>query len=95
MPFNLYFVGWLQVYDLKQPWHHALVKSPLSINVELTAGIFLRYFIISQKATGDALLEKVSAEISQISQENTCARVSFLIKLQLYQKRDSGAGIFL
>ena len=38
-------------------------------------------------------------EISQNSQENPCARVSFLIKLQasglqLYYKRDSGTGIF-
>ena len=39
-------------------------------------------------------------EISQSSQENTCARASFLIKmqawdLQLYLKRDSGTGAFL
>ena len=39
-------------------------------------------------------------EISQNSQENTCARVSILLKLQawclqLYEKRDSGTGIFL
>ena len=37
---------------------------------------------------------------SQDSQENTCARASFLIKvqargLQLYQKRGSGTGGFL
>ena len=43
---------------------------------------------------------EVFSEISQHSQENTCARVSFLIKLQawglqLYQKRDSGTGVFL
>ena len=29
-------------------------------------------------------IKKVPLEISQNSQENTCARVSFLIKLQLY-----------
>ena len=42
--------------------------------------------------------KKVFLEISQNSKENTCARVSFLIKLQalqLYQKRDSGTGVFL
>ena len=33
-------------------------------------------------------------KISQNSHENTYARVSFLIKLQLYQKRDSGMGVF-
>ena len=39
-------------------------------------------------------LKNLFLEISQNSQENTCARVSFLIKLQarlqLYKKRDSG-----
>ena len=33
-------------------------------------------------ATGGVLLEKVFLEISQNSQENTCGKVSFLIKLQ-------------
>ena len=33
-------------------------------------------------ATRDVLSEKVFLEISQNSQENICARVSFLIKLQ-------------
>ena len=35
-----------------------------------------------EAAMGDVLREKVFLEISQNSQENTCARVSFLIKLQ-------------
>ena len=35
-------------------------------------------------------------KISQNSQENTCAGVSFLIKLQARsEKRDSGTGVFL
>ena len=45
-------------------------------------------------------VEKVFLEISPNSQENTCARDSFLIKLQaqglqLYLKRISGTGLFL
>ena len=45
-------------------------------------------------------VKKVFLEISQNSQENTCAWVSFLIKLQVsalqvYQKRGSGTGTFL
>ena len=45
-------------------------------------------------------MKKVILEISQNSQENTRARVSFLIKLQasvlqLYLKRGSGTGVFL
>ena len=44
-------------------------------------------------------VKKVFLEILQNSQENTCVRVSFLIKFlagqRLYLKRKSGAGIFL
>ena len=40
------------------------------------------YFGVSEAATRGVLLKKVFLEISQDSQENTCARVSFLIKLQ-------------
>ena len=36
----------------------------------------------SEAATGDVLLKSVFLEILQNSQENTCARVSFLLKLQ-------------
>ena len=36
---------------------------------------------ISEAATEDALQKKVFLKLSQNSQENTCARVSFLIKL--------------
>ena len=45
-------------------------------------------------------VKKVFLEISQNSQKKTCARGSFLIKLQalgrqLYQKRDYDTGVFL
>ena len=39
-----------------------------------------------RSGTGGVLLKKVFLEISQNSQENTCARVSFLIKLQARPK---------
>ena len=39
----------------------------------------------TEAATGGALWKKVFLEISQNSQENTCARVSFLIKLLALQ----------
>ena len=47
----------------------------------------------SEAATRGVLFEKVFLEISQISQENTYARVSFLIKLQ--GSGDFGTGAFL
>ena len=45
-------------------------------------------------------VKKMFLEISQNSQENICARVSFVINLQasglqLYYKRDSGTDVFL
>ena len=45
-----------------------------------TEAVVLRYFV-----------KKVFLKISQNSQENTCARVSFLIKLQV---SNSGKGVF-
>ena len=56
----------------------------------------MMYFRSSRQ---NAFCKKVFLEISQNKQENTCARVSFLIKFQAlglhrYQKRDSGTGVF-
>ena len=55
---------------------------------------YLRYLSVWEAAIQRCSVKKVFLEISQNSQENTCARVSFLIKwqasdLQLYLKRDS------
>ena len=41
-----------------------------------------RLVAITEAATGLDLLKKVFLKISQNSQQNTCARVSLLIKLQ-------------
>ena len=54
--------------------------------------------IISEAATGGVPQEKAFLEISQNSQKNTCARVSFLIKLQAetcnFIKKESLAQVF-
>ena len=52
-----------------------------------------------EAANEGALQKKVLSEILQKSQESTCARVSFLIKLQVLvynfiKKIDSGTGFF-
>ena len=44
--------------------------------------VFDSKFQSSEAATRGALCKKVFLETSQNSQENTCVRVSFLIKLQ-------------
>ena len=44
---------------------------------------------VLEAATGGVLSKKVLLQILQNSQENTCARASFLIKLPA-SKRDSG-----
>ena len=58
------------------------------------------FWVDSEVVVQRCSVKKFFLKISQNSQENTCARVSILIKLQaqglqLYQKRDSGTGIFL
>ena len=64
--------------------------------------LFLLNSYCPEAATRGVLCKKLFLEISQNSQENTCARVSFLIKLQALGRRpamllkgDSGTGGFL
>ena len=52
-------------------------------------------YFMSQKQPQELFCKKLLLEMSQNPQENTCDRVSFLIRLQLYLKRDSGTGVFL
>ena len=47
-----------------------------------------------EAATGGVLWTKALLKISQNSQKNTCARVFFLIKLQIL-KRYSNIGVFI
>ena len=59
--------------------------------------IFLLFYRSSHRR---CFIKKVLLKTSLNSQENTCVRVSFLIKLrvsglQFYYKRDSGTGFFL
>ena len=56
--------------------------------------------LYTQKQPLEVFCKKVFFKISQNSQENTCAKVSFLIKLQAsalqpYKKRGSNTGVFL
>ena len=53
-----------------------------SVKKFLCIAIGFTIFHLSVAAPGGVLLEKVFLEISQNSQENTCGKVSFLIKLQ-------------
>ena len=52
---------------------------------------------ITESVTGGVLKEKVFFAVSQNSRENTCTRVSFLIKLlaSTPDKRDSGTVVFI
>ena len=53
----------------------------------------------TEAAAHKCSLEKVYFEISQNSQENTCARVSFLMKLQVkannFIKKETDTDVFL
>ena len=66
-----FFVVWLV--------HRKQIRTPYNILVQ--------YFFYSiEAAIRGVLCKKVFLKISQNSQENTCAKVSFLIKLQVWQK---------
>ena len=62
--------------------------------------IFWRLLLKQQDFNSEAVVQRCSAkkvflEISQNSQENTCARVSFLIKLQAnFIKKEALAKVF-
>ena len=60
---------------------------------------YSRYKKMSHKQSSGGAVKKVLLEISQNSQENTCVRDSFLIKLPVacnfIKKRISGTGVFL
>ena len=64
---------------------------------KLFALVILFWCHYTEAATGGVLLKMVFLEILQNWQENTHARISFLIKLQALgrKKRDSGTGVFL
>ena len=53
-----------------------------SFEFHLPQTFYFLVFLGSEAATRGVLCKKVFLEISQNSQEKTCARVSFLIKLQ-------------
>ena len=60
--------------------------------------LLIEFFKIQKQSSGGVLQKKVFLEISQNSQENTCARVSFLRKLQTeacnFIKRETLAQVF-
>ena len=72
------------------PYCHTAFKS--KINLKLISN-FRKIFLIKIKFISPSPVKQVLLEISQNSQENTCARVSFLINF--IKKRDSGTGVFL
>ena len=67
----------VQVYDEVLLFYSFSVKEFLIVHSNN-----LVYKNNPEAATGGVLCKKLFLEISQNSQENTCARVSFLIKLQ-------------
>ena len=71
------------------PWEKREISKILQENLQpchMSIFFYFAWILIftlnMEAATGGVLLEKLILKISQISQENTCVRVSFLIKLQ-------------
>ena len=79
-----HLLPWNVVAEFIPFWHSISSIPCIKVNdstVVKTINDTLNYLDIGA-ATGGVLLKKVFLEISQNSQENICARVSFLIKLQ-------------
>ena len=93
-------------WSLKVTWKRGaflLLYSNTKVNKYSSCYLFLslsgRWFILikhTESATGGVPYEKVFLEISQNSLENTCARDSFLIKVQAWNfiKEGSLAQVF-
>ena len=77
-------------------WVESHVVLSLSYSFRFTI-FYLFAKRITRSSCPKVFCKKVFLEISLNSQENTYARVSFLIKLpmQVYLKRDPGTGVFL
>ena len=96
--FNLFVLSWFLLLVLHRVWFQQNEPKIIIVwnNYERAAEIVKRStlytFSVSFHATEAVVqrcsVKKVSLKISQNWQENTCARVSFLIKLQ-------GSGLFL
>ena len=83
----LFKVNWIRKSLEKNPvtYWKAMIKNPKTFTIKA-----LHRKKKSEAATGGVLWEKVFLEISQNSQENTCVRVSFLIKLRPFLQNTSG-----
>ena len=80
---ELGYVAYLALTLLSRWLFDVLDKSIVSVFTVTTSSCKLIYSTDQkQQPTRGVLSEKMFLKISQNSQENTCARVSFLIKLQ-------------
>ena len=92
--------NWGSYYKLGQPLlqNRAAITNWGKMYYKLEQVLQIRAIITNWGITRCSA-KKVFLEISQNSQENTCDRVSFLIKLKARPatllKRDSGTGVFL
>ena len=80
--------------------HHNLFTNLHYVQPLAFTSLEIQLKSLLQKQSFGGVLKERFLKIFQNSQENTCARVSFLIKLQstglkLYQKGGSGTGDFL
>ena len=79
---------------------HSCLEAQKNVTEVFCEKVFWKVLWNSRSSHRRCSIKKVFLRIPQNSQEITCARVSFLIKfqasgLQFYEKRDSGAGVFL
>ena len=74
---------------------HSCLEAQKNVTEVFCEKVFWKVLWNSRSSQRRCSIKKVFLQIPQNSQEITGARVSFLIKLQFYEKRDSGAVVFL
>ena len=84
---------------LVKPTNFSKTAGKLYLNLYFLDSLMPLVSLYTEAVAQRCPVKKMFLEISQNSQENTCARVSFLIRLQaglnFIKKRDSDTGVFL
>ena len=84
--FSLYFLLIVPFLVVKNSWSKSMVKPVLIrlliINIPFILKPVNWFGGVTEAATRGVLWKELFLEISQNSQENTCVRISFLLKLQ-------------
>ena len=73
---------------------HYILRNDLLITLNMYLHVSMWTILLSEAVTHRYTVKKVFLKFLQNSQDNTCVRVSFLIKLQAFVKKETLAQVF-